>query len=482
MLAWLNRFPQSVALLALLLLGFAPAAEDKRLAIYSPQTNFTVAVVDHQSREYVSVTDLLDPFGRSSLTRDGKKWRLTFEAKGKANGEFSEGSEQAKIRGKKITLSGPFWVDGQRGYVPVNSSLVLLGQLVGGGGVLRGNSRRLFLDGVTTTYSVELQKSAPAKLVLHFSSPVNPSVSTEPGRVRLIFTREPIVSAGSNPQRFDDGTIHTASFVENNGTAELTITTSAPLQATFSDGGKTIALSAPPPAAVQLPLTPATPAVTATTATAPQANQPAVLPAPPRFLVVIDPAHGGEDAGATLASGLFEKEVTLAIARRLKTDLEQRGVGALLLRDSDSTVSGDQRSVLANGSRAMVYVSIHAASLGSGMRVYTARFPSDVTIPAHGFVPWDTAQAKYLNESNGVVASLVAEFEARKMRATHLQADLQPLRQIAKPAVAIEIAPPSTAIEDLRKPAYQQSVATAIGASVASMRGTLAASLEASGR
>ena len=146
----------------------------------------------------------------------------------------------------------------------------------------------------------------------------------------------------------------------------------------------------------------------------------------------------------------------------------------MLLRDGDTTVTTEQRSVIANGSRAVAYVAIHAATLGSGVRVYTARFAPSVALAGQGFVPWDTAQARFLNESRGVVASLAAEFQDRKIQAINLDAGLEPLREIAKPAVAIEVAPPSGgSAEDLRKLAYQQEIAAAIGASIASMRGTL---------
>lgn len=471
----LIRFAKPVVLFCLLLLGFAPAAEDKRLTVYSPQANFSVAVVDHDSREYVSVTDLLDPFGRSSLVRDGNKWKLEFRLGGKQiKGEFNVGSNQGKIGGKKITLSAPFWAEGQRGFVPINSAMVVLSQTVGGNGVLRANSRRLFMNEVSTTYSMELQKGTAPKLLLHFSAPVNPSVATEPGRVRLTFTRDPVV-AGGNPQKFDDPTIRSATFAEINGAAELTVTTSTPLLATFEDGGRTIALAAPASTAVnQLPLQPASPAVTANAPSGLQATPPHATPAAPaRMMIVIDPAHGGDDAGATLASGLFEKEVTLGIARRLKFDLEQRGLAAVLLRDGDTTVTTDQRSIIANGSRAVAYVAIHAATLGSGVRVYTARFSASA--PAgQTFLPWRTAQARYLNESRGVVASMTAEFQDRKIQSVNLEAGLEPLREIAKPAVVIEVAPPNGgSAEDLRKLAYQQEIAAAIGASIASMRGTL---------
>src|SRR4051812_47778352 len=70
---------------------------------------------------------------------------------------------------------------------------------------------------------------------------------------------------------------------------------------------------------------PATPPVTASSA-------PAVERAP---LVIIDAAHGGVESGAILNPAVVEKDVTLAIARRLRQELGVRGVQAQLLRDGD---------------------------------------------------------------------------------------------------------------------------------------------------
>src|SRR5215470_16697653 len=51
-------------------------------------------------------------------------------------------------------------------------------------------------------------------------------------------------------------------------------------------------------------------------------------PAPPRYMVMIDPAHGGSDAGAALNPAMPEKDVTLAFARRLRLELNKRDIEA----------------------------------------------------------------------------------------------------------------------------------------------------------
>ena len=77
--------------------------------------------------------------------------------------------------------------------------------------------------------------------------------------------------------------------------------------------------------------------------------------------VAIDAGHGGEDPGAKGHTGTYEKDVTLAIAKRLKTALDatpnMRGV---LVRDGDYFVALHQRVVKARSVEADLFVSIHA--------------------------------------------------------------------------------------------------------------------------
>jgi len=81
-----------------------------------------------------------------------------------------------------------------------------------------------------------------------------------------------------------------------------------------------------------------------------------------RPLVIIDPGHGGYDPGAVAASGLAEKDVALQIARRLRDDLRAHGARAELTRDSDVFIALSNRTLIANRTRADLFVSIHLNS------------------------------------------------------------------------------------------------------------------------
>ncbi|MEW5781372.1 MAG: N-acetylmuramoyl-L-alanine amidase [Pseudomonadota bacterium] len=77
--------------------------------------------------------------------------------------------------------------------------------------------------------------------------------------------------------------------------------------------------------------------------------------------VVIDPGHGGEDPGAIGAGGSREKDVTLAIARRLKAKIDATpNMRALLTRDGDYFIPLQQRVAKARRVKADLFVSVHA--------------------------------------------------------------------------------------------------------------------------
>lgn len=79
------------------------------------------------------------------------------------------------------------------------------------------------------------------------------------------------------------------------------------------------------------------------------------------YTVCIDPALGGSDSGAS-ANGLTEKDVTLAVALKLKSELEQRGVKVVLTRDSDKTVTNEARVAACDKAQSDLLVSLRLNS------------------------------------------------------------------------------------------------------------------------
>jgi len=81
----------------------------------------------------------------------------------------------------------------------------------------------------------------------------------------------------------------------------------------------------------------------------------------PKRRVVIDPGHGGHDPGAVGPNGLFEKDVVLDIALKLKKELEANSLyDVFLTRDKDVFIPLEERTAFANKMSADLFVSIHA--------------------------------------------------------------------------------------------------------------------------
>jgi N-acetylmuramoyl-L-alanine amidase len=89
------------------------------------------------------------------------------------------------------------------------------------------------------------------------------------------------------------------------------------------------------------------------------------LPVVPRgrFLVVLDPGHGGPDPGAVGIGGLRETDVVLDVSLQVARLLQARGVQVLMTRTSEVDVDLPPRVAMANSARATAFVSIHANAL-----------------------------------------------------------------------------------------------------------------------
>ncbi|MFO0617779.1 MAG: N-acetylmuramoyl-L-alanine amidase [Polyangiaceae bacterium] len=94
-----------------------------------------------------------------------------------------------------------------------------------------------------------------------------------------------------------------------------------------------------------------------------------VSPGSPRVIrrVVLDPGHGGDDAGAIGPTGLREKDVALDIAHRVAPILaHELGIETMLTRDTDVFIPLEERAARANGFHADLFVSIHCNAAENG--------------------------------------------------------------------------------------------------------------------
>lgn len=90
---------------------------------------------------------------------------------------------------------------------------------------------------------------------------------------------------------------------------------------------------------------------------------PPPAPAAKPIVIAIDAGHGGEDPGARGRRGLLEKDVSLALARRLAHLVgNEPGFKAVLIRDGDYYVRLQDRIAKAREANADLFISIHANS------------------------------------------------------------------------------------------------------------------------
>ena len=241
------------------------------------------------------------------------------------------------------------------------------------------------------------------------------------------------------------------------------------------------------PPRVTIELGPARPTPTPAPARAPVVTRRGPRP------VVIDPGHGGDDVGAQSPIGVTEKEVTLAVARRLARILESRGRAVRLTRDGDQSRALTDRTALANRLDATVFISLHAnastvASVAGAETYYmsldgasdeaaaaTAALENRAGSSADERSPldlilWDLAQAEVLNESSRLALSVQGRLNARlglRDRGVK-QAPFVVLTGATIPAILVEVGFLSnpTEAQQLTQPESQQQLAEAVAAGV----------------
>ena len=460
---------------------FVFSAPEKHLAVYSTVANYSLPIVQRQGQDYIGLLELLDPLGSVSAKSDPPHWRLHYN---NVLGEFIIGKSRARVQGRDADLSGNFLMENGRGLIPLASLNSLLPRFIGGPATLHEESNRLFIGNIATHFTASVAANDPSRLVFHFTAPVNPSIASEPGNLRLTFRREPLTAPASPMLTFNSKTIPSADYSENNGAAEISVTTNTPLLATFSSDGRTITL-APAKSQPAVAGTGSVAALGSTTAAAPTATAANPVAAPPpvtpstsvprRYFAIVDASHGGNDRGEALSSTLAEKDITVAFARRLRQELESRGITTLVLRDSDANLSLDDRAYFANTTHAAIYIALHAASNGHGVRIYTALIPYTGEEDRGPFRSWTTAQSSSIPLSRATASSVAAELRKLQVVVRNLTAPIRPLNNITTAAIAVEVAPPAADLSVLTAPDYQQLIAGAVANGVVAIRAQLGA-------
>jgi N-acetylmuramoyl-L-alanine amidase len=215
--------------------------------------------------------------------------------------------------------------------------------------------------------------------------------------------------------------------------------------------------------------------------------------------IVIDPGHGGLEAGAKGKFGTLEKDLTLAVSLKLAEIVRQtRASNVVLTRDQDVDISLEDRSAIANNNKATVFISIHVnGSYRKGAAGPETFFLSkdatdeesrrvaflennsdnlDNNIQAEDqdvikMILWDMAQTAYLKQSSQLAEDIQSQLNllwGTRNRGIK-QAPFKVLTGVACPAVLVEVAFLSNPQEErkLLTEEYQRKVADAIYAGLA---------------
>jgi N-acetylmuramoyl-L-alanine amidase len=216
------------------------------------------------------------------------------------------------------------------------------------------------------------------------------------------------------------------------------------------------------------------------------------------LVIAIDAGHGGKDVGATSISGALEKDMTLAMAKELKRQIDaQPGMRAVLTRDDDYFLPLGRRPQLAREMGADLFISLHADSYKdskiSGASFYVMSFNGATSqlakfVAAHsnsaesnsvmpdGAEPWNANLASALGrmamnasieDSHKLGNFLTQGFRKSGIRLQHTQvqaANFVVLKNIDMPSVLIEMGFISNPQQDqlIQNKHYQAKLATSI--------------------
>lgn len=442
-----------------------------------------VAPVVRGGGELLPLTALLPALGISATT-DSRGGSVTLTSDGRQVTLYDKKS-LASVGGDLRLMSAPALLENGHWLVPVDSLPRLLGPLLNKRAEWRAASRVLLVGNVpaprvTVTTFVSGES---VRVVLEASEKVPFRVNQEEGRVTIGIARD-LLDVPYEQERLTGGIVDRVQFLggKDNLFAITLGRRFQQLRSAEEDG---------PPARLILEFQGPPPVAGKTVTPSP----PPVVTAAEHGIrtIVIDPGHGGSLVGAQGPGGTLEKDVTLAMARKLRSAVVNGlGLQAFLTRDGDQDVPLDDRTAFANNYKADLFVSIHAnASRAHGARGSEVYFLSHEasdeesrrlamaeggligggSVPEAGssnvaLILWDMAQAEHLEESSALATRLQEELgDATGSQSRGIkQAPFRVLVGAAMPAVLVEVGFISNAEEEklLTSDEYQGRVVSAL--------------------
>jgi N-acetylmuramoyl-L-alanine amidase len=430
------------------------------------------------------------------LTVDAGKGAATLSFQGREVRVFHNKS-LASVGGDLRLLSAATVIEDGRIWVPVDAVPRLLIPLLGVPVEWRPASRTLLLGAVrlpriTLSSSVS---GGTVRLTLDSSSDVVFRVSQQEGQVNVALVAD-AVDVAFDRERLTGGIVDSVQYI--GGREHLVTVTLGRRFESFQ------AAEQERPRRLVLDFQATSPAARPQAAP-PSSPRPAAQPERAVRTVVIDPGHGGAEVGAQGPGGALEKDITLAVARRLRGILSASyGMQAFLTRERDQELALDERTAIANNYKADLFVSIHVNAsrnqVASGSEVYFLSYQASddesrrvAQVEGAHVVPegqaadgsdlamilWDMAQALYLEDSSTLATRIQEELasvtgsQGRGVK----QAPFRVLVGAGMPAVLVELAFISHPEDEklLVSEAYQSKLAAALARGISRFEGERAA-------
>lgn len=472
----------------LLLIASSLFAQDDFIQVFNGAQKAKIAVQTIEGKPYVRIADLQPVLGLVA-TPLGANLSITY---GSGNVILSPGRSLVSVNEKLVSLSGAVYSDNGVWHVTLDFIPKVLKPLSPKPILWLESTRSLILGDIQQNQIALKYAKSPdsCRVVFQSSRPVGYTVTPETGGLTILPKSDDYTFAFQETA-FSDGFIKKLSIQPVGARNGLYIE----FDSAFGSY-QSFELSDPPRLVIDFYRKSATQEAPAEPA---PLAPPTLLPStePSKRVIVIDPGHGGDETGAVGPDGAFEKDITLAIARKLKALVEKNtAMSAILTREDDRVVPLDDRTALANNNKADLFVSIHCNStvhgLAQGAETYflsmkatdnEARNSAAVENNAIGLdqsappidndlklILWDMAQAEYLTESSHLADTVQQKLnEALGITNRGIkQAPFRVLMGATMPAILIEVGFINNPSEEklMKSSEYQLKIAQALFQSV----------------
>ncbi|HEY7190123.1 MAG TPA: N-acetylmuramoyl-L-alanine amidase [Vicinamibacterales bacterium] len=488
-----------IALVALFLfaLPLLPLAQDAAApyTLLSRDGRKSIPIVTSGGRELIAVDDVASLF-QLTVRGDSLAGGFTITYRGRTI-IASADKPMASVDGRVVALPSPVVQAGRRWLVPVEFVSRAVAPIYDQRIALRPAARLIIVGDLRVPrVAARIDAAGPPTRATLLVTPASRVTATAESNRVVLHVEGDALEATFPPSA--TGLIESIHLGDQPDTVVVSLTRNAGMprvQTAAADNATRVTIEIPP--GVE-PRPPASQSQTPGLPPAPSPETPAPLSLRTPQTIVIDPGHGGEDVGVRGAGGLEEKQLTLDVARRVRSLIESRlGLRVILTREEDKLVTLDERAATANNNKASLLVSLHAngapSATPSGAEVFFDRLDREgeaakqaaeaqsITLPTIGggtrrieIIPWDLAQAPHI-ESSDVLAGVLQE-ELKKVIPMSARARQQaPMRLLSAanmPAALVEMAYLTNGKQemDAGTDAFKNNVAQAVVNAIARFR------------